>query len=86
MVRIAYNSSTFTPRLLCSDGEKVEYNGVLLRGGRDEDAEGLLAPGEEYAVRVFFEIPATVKATTLYFAEGDSRVYAFPVGDGVGTG
>jgi hypothetical protein len=74
-----YYWSTFTATLVASDGEKTEYNQNLLKGARDESAEGELAPGAEYNVRVFFALPRDVSAKTLYFAEGDSRVYAFDV-------
>lgn len=71
-----YDWSAFKEQLLTSDGEKAE-NKTLLKGGRDEDAYGTLKPGEEYNVRVYFEIPNNVTAKTLDFSEGDSRVYAF---------
>ncbi len=71
--------STFKTRLLCSDGDRIDYNDYLLKATGDETFDRELDPGEEVTVRVFFELSKEVDGKTLLFAEGDSRTYAFPV-------
>jgi len=78
-----YAWSTFDAVLRDADGEKTPYNQWLLKGSRNERAEGKLEPGEEVRVRFFFPIPEKVTGKALLLKEGnyvgiaDARVFAF---------
>jgi hypothetical protein len=78
-----YSWSVFDAVLRDSDGEKVRYNQRLLKGSRDEMAQGKLESGEEARVRFFFALPEKVTGKTLLLKEGNyvgianARVFAF---------
>ncbi len=74
-----YSYSNFKFDLKDADGEKTNFNGYLMKAGRDEHADGSLKPGEEYKFRVYFELPQNLSGQTLYASEGDSRTYAFDI-------
>jgi hypothetical protein len=83
-----YSWSVFSAILRDSDGEKVPYNQWLLKGSRNERAQGVLEPGEEARVRFFFEIPEKVTGKALLLKEGNyvgianARVFAFDLTGG----
>ncbi|THF70907.1 hypothetical protein E7T06_04935 [Deinococcus sp. Arct2-2] len=74
-----YAWSDFKPMLRDADGERVEYNGLLLKASRDETAGGTLGAGEEVRVRFFFALPANVNGQTLTLADGTGRAYVYDV-------
>jgi len=78
-----YSWSVFNAVLRDGDGEKVPYNQWLLKGSRNEIAQGVLEVGEETRVRFFFALPEKVTGKTLLLKEGNyvgianARVFAF---------
>jgi hypothetical protein len=77
-----YYWATFEPELRDSDGEKVEYPQILLKGTRNDDAEGNLAPGEETRIRFVFVLPQKTGGKTLTLSENIvnmSHPYVFDV-------
>ncbi len=79
----SYYWGYFNADLRDADGEKVKYTQALLKGSRDERAQGDLSPGEETRVRLFFPVPENVAGKSLSLSEGkevslrDARVWAF---------
>ncbi len=58
----------------------MDYNQLMLKATRNENAAGSLKPGEETRVRFFFTLPDTLGAKTLYLSAGsEGRVFAFDV-------
>ncbi|MBC7808428.1 MAG: DUF4352 domain-containing protein [Akkermansiaceae bacterium] len=66
----SYYWGYFNADLRDADGEKVKYTQALLKGNRDERAQGDLTPGEETRVRLFFPLPEHVPGKTLSLSEG----------------
>lgn len=83
---LSYAWSTFNAVLKDTDGEKTEYNQVLLKARRDEPAQGNLAPGEEAKVRFAFPLPKDVAPKSLSITENSvvshetARVFVFDLG------
>lgn len=69
-----YAWSDFRFDLRDADGEKVTWNGLLLKAGRDEKSSGTLNPGEEARVRVTFPLPVTVSPQTLTVSDSSGRL------------
>jgi hypothetical protein len=72
-----YSYGEFRFALKDADGERMEFDGELLKSTRDEPAQGYLKPGEEYRFRVYFELDQGVNGKTLFVTDRNSRVYAF---------
>ncbi len=77
----SYAWSDFKPTLRDADGERVEYNGVMLKASRDEHAGGRLPGGEETRVRFFFELPANVGVDSLSITDSAGRLYGYDLKD-----
>ena len=74
-----YYWGSFEAKLDDTDGEPVEWPQSMLKGSRNEFAEGHVKPGAEYKVRFFFPLGSGIKPKTFRLKEGDSRTYAFPI-------
>ena len=76
-----YDASEFDVKLRDADGEKIDYNNLMLKTSRNENAGGTLKPGEEARVRFFFSLPENLGAKTLYLSApgGEGRVFALDV-------
>jgi hypothetical protein len=73
-----YDWGKFIATLIDADGEKVEYNQILLKANRDERARGTLDPGEEAKVRFYFTVPEKIAGKTVLLREGEEgRTFAF---------
>ncbi|MVN86461.1 hypothetical protein GO986_06750 [Deinococcus sp. HMF7620] len=74
-----YAWSDFKPILKDADGERVEYNQMLLKASRDEKAVGTLEAGEEVRVRFYFALPANVNGQSLSLTDGAGRPLLFDI-------
>lgn len=72
-----YLWSDFKSTLKDADGERVEYNQLMLKAGRDDKAGGTLGAGEEARVRFFFALPANVNAQSLSLTDSSGRAYVY---------
>jgi hypothetical protein len=64
----------FIAMLIDAEGEKVEYNQVLLKPSRDERASSTLNPGEEAKVRFFSPYRRKSRAKACYSARAKKAV------------
>lgn len=69
---------TFTPVLTSTDGEEIEYKGMLL-GTANRAFSQNVKGDQEVRVRLYFSMPAEVKPQTLSIKENESRTYELPV-------
>ncbi|MFC4456150.1 hypothetical protein [Deinococcus sonorensis] len=76
---VEYSWGNFQASLKDADGERVEYNQLMLKASRDEKASGTLPRGEEARVRFYWELPETVAGDTVYLTDESGRAYAFDV-------
>lgn len=68
MVR-GYSWTGFDSFVRDADGEKADAESKMLKGSRDETADGMLKPGEEARIRFLYILPQNVEAKTLSIAE-----------------
>lgn len=74
---VSYDFGSFTPELVDSEGETVDWGQWMLKTTRNETARGTLKPGAEYTARILFAINKDMTGKTLKLAEAESRVYSF---------
>lgn len=65
-----YYWGDFEAEVRDADGEKAPFVQQLLKGSRNETADGDLPPGEEYRVRFFFVLPEKVEGKAILLKEG----------------
>lgn len=65
-----------TPTLTTADGEEGRYQAMLFANTNRDFGQDLGA-GKEIRLRLLFDLPADIKASTLTIKEGESRTYEY---------
>jgi hypothetical protein len=70
--------SSIAPKLIDADGGSIRWNGDVLFASRDETAKSDIAPGGEFHVRYFFEVPENLPLKSASLQQGaDGRAYVY---------
>ncbi|PYE52758.1 hypothetical protein [Deinococcus yavapaiensis] len=71
-----YRGDTLIVEATLASGERVKFDGYMISGSRNVDAEGDLRPGEQTTVRLVGVIPEDVKLSSVTVSENVSAIDA----------